>query len=668
MTELEKLGKLFKQAQAAFDERDWPTAIDLLKEIIGVDAEYPDAYDLLKEAQKRRRAKSKYEKGLEYYEKEDWAKAVEELEAVVRDDPDHPDAPAKLEEARQWAEIERLLGEADEYQQKSEWERVVETLKSLLDLQKPKLDFDWDSVGQRLTEAQEKLELARLYQECVSYMESDEWLDAKQCFEELEKQSPGYEDVVAKSKETREQLELERLYHQAWGYEQTDNWVRALDLYGQIFNKNRDYRDIVARMAYCKEQRERGRAAKVEETHKRRTLPLPVWCLLGFVPIVAAVFFFAHPLHCLLEYQVTEVAAGLIVALAGGVAAALIAIVPSERKNVLWSINGGAASALLLSLLLAVCSPAPLREECFSTPASHTPSETPTPISTASAIPSYSTDAATATAEADATIAVRATMAAAAATATAETGVTATAEAVATTGAATATAEANATATAEAVATADAATDTAEMYAKIAVRKTATADASTATAEADATTTAKAVATANAAAAQTAVAATVTADCAATREAIGATATAEAMRPVPLEPKAGTLFPHGGQIHFTWSWYRELDLEKNEHFAVRLWHKEKPDEKHSLTWVETTEYILDLSHPPIDDIDFTKGDYYWNVAALGQPDPYHKPNDWKLIAESEPVEIYINVPITPTPTNTPITSTPTPTPTDRIDL
>jgi len=303
MTESKELDQLFRQAQAAFDERDWPTAIDLLKEIIGVNAEYPDAYGLLKEAQKRRRAKPKYERGLEYYEKGDWAKAVEELEAVMRDDPDHPNAPAKLEEARQWAEIEGLLGEADEYQQKSEWERVVETLKSLLDLQKPKLDFDWDSVKQRLAEAQEKLELARLYQDAGRHFEQKHWRDALQTFEELEKRRSGYRDVAAKLEKVRKQQKLEKLYLQAQGYEQSRKWPDAFDSYEQIYKQDRNYQDVVDRMAYCNKQLRRG---KDNETPGRTIVHSFGWFLLGLVSIGATGFFFARPFHCLLQYKLPE--------------------------------------------------------------------------------------------------------------------------------------------------------------------------------------------------------------------------------------------------------------------------------------------------------------------------------------------------------------------------
>lgn len=168
-------------------------------------------------------------------------------------------------------------------------------------------------------------------------------------------------------------------------------------------------------------------------------------------------------------------------------------------------------------------------------------------------------------------------------------------------------------------------------------------------------------ATTNTAATRQAIAATAIANAAATQQAIAATVTAEAvMRPVLLEPEDGALFTLVDQIYFKWSWYK--DLEEKEHFSVRLWHKESPNEKHSLTWVKTTDYILDLKNPPIHDIDFTEGYYYWNVAVVLQtgPDPGHNPDDWKLIAESKPVELYIiNVPPAPTPT---LTVKPTPLP------
>lgn len=652
MTESKELGQLFKQAQAAFDKREWSKAVDLLMRIIRVDASYPGAYDLLIEAQKRQRAEPNYEKGLEYYEEGNWVKAIEEFETALRDDPDHSDARTKLEEARRRAEIEQLASEADEYQRNSEWKQAVDTLERLLGLQDSDLDFDWESVKQQLTEAQEECELARIYRNGEQHFDQERWRAATQSFEELERRRAGYRDVALKLKVLRKLLKLEELYHQAREHEQAAEWAKAVSLYDQVYEKDHHYKDVVDRMAHCNEQLKLGTSAsKVEKTSKWQALPWYVWFLLGFLPGVVMAFLWARSLYCLLTYRVTDAIVGLIVILFGSIAINFTDLVPSDVRKALQRISGGAASALLLGVLMVFSSP-PREEECFPV-LTAAPTFTPTSSLVRTSTPKPQLPTATTTAPTDIANTVAAQQAVSA-TAT---------DVAAAVNIPTPTLTDIPTVTADVDATV-AARETETAYAAIAaVEVDATAEAATVTAEV-ATSTAKAVTaeameTANAAATQTAIAATATADCAATRGAIGATATAEAMRPVPLKPKAGTLFPHGGQIHFTWRWYRELDLEKNEHFAVRLWHKEKPDEKHSLTWVETTEYILDLSHPPIDDIDFTKGDYYWNVAALGQPDPYHKPNDWKLIAESEPVEIYINVP-TPEPTDTP---TPLPTPT-----
>jgi len=116
----------------------------------------------------------------------------------------------------------------------------------------------------------------------------------------------------------------------------------------------------------------------------------------------------------------------------------------------------------------------------------------------------------------------------------------------------------------------------------------------------------------------------------------------EVMQPTLLEPEEGAKFNPTNKIHFKWIWYR--DLEEQEYFALSVWHEGIPEEKHSLTWVKTKDYILDLRNPPIYDIDFSGGHYLWRVAVVVQigPDPTHNPNDWLLIAESEPRRIQIS--------------------------
>ena len=386
-----QLDKLIDQAQAALDKRDWPTAIGLLKEIIGQDASYPGAYDLLVEAQKRRRAESKYERGLTYYKARNWKRAIEHLETALRDDPDHSGAQAKLKEAKQQAEIERLLGEADKYRRDSEWKLVVETLENVL-----KLNAGLEPAKQRLTEAQ----LALCYQAGERHFEHKQWQAALQNFRELEQRRPGYRDVASKLEVIQERLALEKLYYQAQEHERARKWVEALDLYEQIYKRDRNYKNVLKRMVYCNEQLKRSTTDLT--TDFWQAVPWPGWFLLGFILVALVILIFAPPLRCLLEYRVTDVTAGLLVALTGGLTAAIIALVPSDKKTLLWSVYGGAASAFLLGVLLAVVSPPPSREECALAPAptrtpsliselpitSVSPTSTPTYTAMATAIPS----------------------------------------------------------------------------------------------------------------------------------------------------------------------------------------------------------------------------------------------------------------------------------------
>ncbi|MFZ5918124.1 MAG: protein kinase domain-containing protein [Chloroflexota bacterium] len=138
--------------------------------------------------------------------------------------------------------------------------------------------------------------------------------------------------------------------------------------------------------------------------------------------------------------------------------------------------------------------------------------------------------------------------------------------------------------------------------------------------------------------------------------------------PEPLEPQDGAVFMTSDKVHFKWSWFRELQTA--EYFALRVWHQETPEEKHSCTWVDASDYrknnglLMDLQNPPCHGISFSRGYYYWNVAIVLKtgPDPENNPKDWKLIAESQEVKLYIDVPTpVPTPTDTPVPITPTPT-------
>jgi hypothetical protein len=151
MTDSKKPGQLFEEARTAFGERRWYRAIDLLTEIMRIDASYPNAHDLLIKAQKRKVAESKYEEGLKYHEEKNWAKAIEVFEEVLRNDPDHNDAQTKLEEAKCKAQINRLLDKAAEYKRRRKWRQMIKILDRVL-----VLDPSLEQAKRQLDEAKQQ--------------------------------------------------------------------------------------------------------------------------------------------------------------------------------------------------------------------------------------------------------------------------------------------------------------------------------------------------------------------------------------------------------------------------------------------------------------------------------------------------------------------------------
>lgn len=377
MTELEKLGKLFDQAQAIFSERDWPTTIALLRQVARENPEYSGVQEMLREAHKRHKALTEYEIGLGYLGKMRWKEAIKRFEVTIRDDPEHGDAQTKLKEARQKAEIERLLDKAAKYERKSNWEQVVRTLDRVL-----KLDPSLERVKQQRHEAQ----LECRYKDGDYHFKRREWLAAENIFEELEKDQPGYRDVPSKLKEIEKQQEFGELYRQAKELERASKFILALDLYEQVFGTDPNYKDIRKRIAYCNRQRVKLRS----KTSTRIKVSWPVWWfLLGLVSTGATGFFFARPFHCLLQYKLPESVIVIIGALFSFVMVYLADRVRSDIKEALKIFFVGAAIALIVHLgLRVVFLPPPSEENCFPVLA-----EAPTPTSTpVAATPSVTFD------------------------------------------------------------------------------------------------------------------------------------------------------------------------------------------------------------------------------------------------------------------------------------
>lgn len=128
------------------------------------------------------------------------------------------------------------------------------------------------------------------------------------------------------------------------------------------------------------------------------------------------------------------------------------------------------------------------------------------------------------------------------------------------------------------------------------------------------------------------------------------------------EPTEDASFNDVLQIHFGWAW-AGADLRYYEFFALSVWHQGKPQERHALTWTKEPWYSLTLDTPPVSDIDFESGAFYWNVAVVQEFCPEHEWRPcWEALYESEPRRLYINVPVPScTPPPPPPTDTPEPT-------
>jgi len=93
-----------------------------------------------------------------------------------------------------------------------------------------------------------------------------------------------------------------------------------------------------------------------------------VWLLLGFILTVIAALFFARSLRCLLEYQINEAEAALMIALASATAAIFTLVLPDGARKFLLSLLGGIVPALFLSVVVAASWFSPTKEECFPKP------------------------------------------------------------------------------------------------------------------------------------------------------------------------------------------------------------------------------------------------------------------------------------------------------------
>jgi len=211
-----RLNELYAQARSLHRDREWQRVVDVFDQINALDPAYPDPEGLLALAraelaavEQERAVAALYNQGIRHMQTEEWSKAREYFEEIQRLEPGYQDTERLLSQARQEEErknrLDELEAEAHRLHQDREWQGVVDVFDQI-----KALDPTYPDPEGLLTSARGALDqerrMATLYDQGVRHLNAEEWSEALEYFEEVQRLEPGHRETERLLSQVRQVL------------------------------------------------------------------------------------------------------------------------------------------------------------------------------------------------------------------------------------------------------------------------------------------------------------------------------------------------------------------------------------------------------------------------------------------------------------------------------
>jgi tetratricopeptide (TPR) repeat protein len=282
-----RLSALYSAANRALEAKRWREAIDELSEIVAIDAHYKDASELLtgaglafSESKARRKPEALYLRGLEHFDAREWSRAIDYFAQVHEVDPNYEEVAELLAEARRRSRRTRKEGEELVRREPLSFgtrlaiaaKRVVLTIV-LLVLVGLGLAGAY-VLYQTYQPAQPVDPLAEDYQQALNYMDQGQWDQAVSLFDQILDAVPGYEDAARKKAEALEKQKLTDLYDQGKTYFEQGKWDEAIAQLQELRERDPGFNEASVEDMLCRAHLEKGllRVAAFDEDGDLRHL------------------------------------------------------------------------------------------------------------------------------------------------------------------------------------------------------------------------------------------------------------------------------------------------------------------------------------------------------------------------------------------------------------
>jgi len=247
----EQSQKVYEEGLEHLKARRWSEAVRCSQEALLLRLDFPEAEELLNDAQRGQKAQLDYDLGLRFTEQGRWEEGIARLEEANASGFDFPDLSAKLKSAKRQQDMESLHKKALQHEKAGQWTEAVATLEKLY-----KLDNNYERAGERLEAARDELELQESYERCHTQIERKNWGSALDIISEIEQKRPDYPNIQSLKFEAENNIRWERWAKEATHHEHEEDWEEAFASYMKIWGENPDFPGLPARLAEARKQRD----------------------------------------------------------------------------------------------------------------------------------------------------------------------------------------------------------------------------------------------------------------------------------------------------------------------------------------------------------------------------------------------------------------------------
>lgn len=250
-----RLRDLYQDAKTAMADEDWTQAISLLKNLtVGEDGDpdYPQATDLLTEAELQQDLLNAFSQAQQAMKQEEWSLAIERSEYIQQSSRPRyrvQDVTDMLNTARQNLALDTNYHKGMEAINAGNWNEAVRCFTSVRNI-----NSEYRDVEARLTQSKTEQTLQRLCQEGETALQEKEWETAIEKFARIHEINPNYKEARQKLAEAHKQKKLEEDYSRALEHLDAHRWEQAIPLLEAILATESPYRQAQTQLEGAKEE------------------------------------------------------------------------------------------------------------------------------------------------------------------------------------------------------------------------------------------------------------------------------------------------------------------------------------------------------------------------------------------------------------------------------